>query len=118
MPSQLSSLLDRGWCLGNRNFDQGVRERRRASEIRKGPRVKRVHGGPHSAQAAPISERGDNDPLHNVTVHLRNRLEAAAIIKDPNGASFADVPCESIIWIDKHDLLPGVTQLRRQAAIA
>jgi hypothetical protein len=56
--------------------------------------------------------------LHDLSAHLRNCFEAAAIVKDPYSASFADVPCDCISWIDKHDLLARVMQLSRQIAIA
>jgi hypothetical protein len=64
-----------------------------------------------------MSQRGDDNTLHDVAAHLRDRLEATAIIEDPNGAPFANIPCEGILWIDKHELFPGVMQLTRQVAI-
>src|SRR4029077_12612642 len=112
------ALLGRDCRLGDRYFDQRVRECRRPSKIRVGAGAESVHRSFRSAQVAPISQGCDNNPLHDLSAHLCNCFEAAAIVKDPYSASLADVPCDCIFWIDKHDLLACVMQLSRQIAIA
>ena len=111
-------LFGRGRYLGDRYFDQRIRKRRCPSEIRVGAGAESVHRAFPSARVSPISHGRDDNPLHDVSAHLRNRFEAAAVVKNPNSASLADVPCERILWVDDHHLLAGVMQLSRQIAIA
>ena len=111
-------LLGRRRYCGNRYFDQCIRKCRRPSEIRVGAGVESVDRSFPSARVSPISQGCDDDPLHHVSTYFRNRFEATAVVKNPNGAALANIPGERIVWVDDHYLFAGVMQLSRQIAIA
>src|SRR5271167_3025152 len=64
-------LFSRGRYLGDRYFDQRIRKRRCLSEIRVDAGAESVHRAFPSARVSPISQGCGDNPLHDVSAHLR-----------------------------------------------